>query len=283
MFGHTRYNGHGESVRLNLPRKGLFIVIDTSLLQAVAQLVRDAGDIVEDIAKKGYDTQFKGASDPVTTADLACDTFLRERLLTLLPGSGWLSEETRDDLSRLDMEYVWIVDPIDGTREFVEGVPQYAVSVALAERGKAVLGVICNPALRDLFAGLVSSGAWLNGNPIRSSRARGERLTVLGSRSEIKRGEFVPFERTMSVEAVGSIAYKLALIGAGHADATFSLGPKNEWDIAAGVAIVEAAGGRVTDKTGRPYVFNQRHTLVNGIVAATAEAYADVMEQLHVE
>ncbi|GLG01417.1 hypothetical protein Alches_14560 [Alicyclobacillus hesperidum subsp. aegles] len=264
-------------------RKGLCIVIDTSLLQAVAQFVEDAGNIVEDIAKKGFDTQFKGVSDPVTTADLACDTFLRERLLALLPGSGWLSEETRDDLSRLDVEYVWIVDPIDGTREFVEGVPQYAVSVALSKRGEAILGVICNPARRELFTGLVGSGAWLNGNPIRASRTRGEQLTVLGSRSEIKRGEFARFEQTMRVEAVGSIAYKLALVGAGQADATFSLGPKNEWDIAAGVAIVKAAGGHVTDKAAKPFVFNQQNTLVNGIVAATAESYTDLLAQLHAE
>lgn len=212
----------------------------------------------------------------MTTADLAADKFLREKLLALLPGSGWLSEETRDNPARLNQEYVWIVDPIDGTREFVEQVPQYAVSVALARSGEVVLGVVCNPAKGELFTGLVGEGAWLNDEPIQAVHPAGEKLIVLGSRSEIKRGEFEPFVDKMIVEAVGSIAYKLALIAAGRANTTFSLGPKNEWDIAAGVALIEAAGGKVTEKTGERFVFNQPDTLVSGIIAATAADYPTV-------
>lgn len=252
-------------------------MINREFLNSVAVLVKGAGDIVQDIAREGFDTKFKEErKDPVTTADLAADSFLREKLLALLPGSGWLSEETRDNPSRLEQEYVWIVDPIDGTREFVEQVPQYAVSVALAKNGEAILGVICNPATNELFTGLIGEGAWLNGDPIEAVYPAGEKLTVLGSRSEIKRGEFAAFDDKMTVEAVGSIAYKLALIAAGRANTTFSLGPKNEWDIAAGVALIEAAGGKVTEKSGERFTFNQANTLVSGIIAATAADYTTV-------
>lgn len=171
---------------------------------------------------------------------------------------------------------MWIVDPIDGTREFVRRIPEYAISVALVRDGKPVVGAVCNPATGDLFLGAVGVGSWRNGRPIACSRPRGDRLVVLGSRSEMKRGEFEPFQGVLDVQAVGSIAYKLALVAAGEADGTFSLGPKHEWDIAAGVALVLAAGGRVHDGAGRAFRFNQTDTLTRGIVAATREAYANL-------
>ncbi|AEJ44464.1 3'(2'),5'-bisphosphate nucleotidase CysQ [Alicyclobacillus acidocaldarius] len=253
--------------------------MDKAWLDGLAEVVQEAGRLVEDIARQGFDTQFKHPEerrDPVTTADLACDAFLKERLLALLPEAGWLSEETKDRPDRLRKSWVWIVDPIDGTREFVRRIPEYAVSVALARDGEPVAGAVVNPATGDLFLGAVGLGAWRNGTPMACSRIRGERLTILGSRSEMNRGEFEPFAGVLDVRAVGSIAYKLALVAAGEADGTFSLGPKHEWDIAAGVALVLAAGGRVHDGAGRPFRFNQPHTLTRGIVAATREAYGDL-------
>jgi myo-inositol-1(or 4)-monophosphatase len=251
--------------------------IDQSLLQSVANIVKEAGAIIEHIARDGFETQYKEQMDPVTTADHAANDYLHEHLLGLFPGSGWLSEETRDNEERLGQDYVWIVDPIDGTKEFVERVPQYAVSVALAKDGEVVLGVVYNPATDECFTGLKGVGAWLNEAPISASYTLTDRLLVLGSRSEIKRGEFARFAEIMDVEAVGSIAYKLALIAAGRAHTTFSLVPKNEWDIAAGVLLVEAAGGLATDKTGKEFVFNQRDTLTDGSLAATPAAYNKVL------
>ncbi|SIS57387.1 3'(2'),5'-bisphosphate nucleotidase CysQ [Alicyclobacillus vulcanalis] len=257
--------------------------MDKTWLNGLAAIVQEAGRLVEDIARQGFDTQFKNPEarrDPVTTADLACDAFLKERLLHLLPEAGWLSEETKDRPDRLGKRWVWIVDPIDGTREFVRRIPEYAVSVALAQDGEPRAGVLVNPATGDVFYGAVGLGAWRNGTPMACSRARGERLTILGSRSEINRGEFEPFADVLDVRAVGSIAYKLALVAAGEADGTFSLGPKHEWDIAAGVALVLAAGGRVHDGASRPFRFNQPDTLTHGIVAATPEAYGDLASLL---
>lgn len=258
-------------------------MIDMDFLKQVAQVVKEAGQIVQDIANAGFNTEFKSGDDPVTTADLAANEYLQTHLLRHLPIAGWLSEETQDNPDRLTEEYVWIVDPIDGTREFVERVPQYAVSVGLARHGVPILGVICNPALDECFSGIVGMGAWLNGEPMRSYHAPAEKLSVLGSRSEMKRGELARFMEVMDVSVVGSVAYKLALIAAGRAHATFSLVPKNEWDIAAGVALVQAAGGRVTHLTGEPFMFNQRDTLVRGIVAATDGEFDGLMAQLEVK
>lgn len=282
--------------------------IDTEFLETVAGIVKEAGRIVEEIAEAGFETRFKTGDDPVTTADHAANNHLREHLLALLPEAGWLSEETRDTEARLSKEYVWIVDPIDGTREFVERVPHYAVSVALARGTEVILGVVYNPALDECFYGLKGAGAWLNGSPIRASypgpgTGGGERggdvsgdasddrsssseaprqglLVALGSRSEIKRGEFQPFEELLEVKAVGSIAYKLACVAAGRAHTTFSLVPKNEWDLAGGVAIIEAAGGKAADKTGKPFVFNQRDTLTNGSLAATSYDYDTILRMI---
>lgn len=121
-------------------------------------------------------------------------------------------------------------------------------------------------------------GAKLNGYPIKAEHPTDDRLVVLASRSEVKRGEFKPFDASAEITPVGSIAYKLALVAAGRADATWSLGPKNEWDIAAGVLLMEEAGGHVTDKRDHPFRFNQANTLVNGIVATTATARDKVLQ-----
>ncbi len=238
-------------------------------LEVVKKYVHQAGQAIFQMAADGFETAYKANEDPVTTADLKADSILREGLTKDFPGTGWLSEETRDDYSRLDKELVWVVDPIDGTKEFVSGIPEYAVSVALVEYGLPVLAVVYNPATEELFAAAHGQGAWLNGEAINAEHALTAKPVLLASRSEIRRGEFERFEPFAEIRPCGSIAYKLALVAAGIADATFSLGPKNEWDIAAGVLLVSESGGNVTNPSGAPFTFNQRSTLVDGIVATT--------------
>ena len=247
--------------------------IDWCFLDLVCDAVKEAGHIIESIANEGFDTAYKERQDPVTNADRAANDFLHERLLHLLPDAGWLSEETRDNDERLTKDYVWIVDPIDGTKEFIDRVPHYAVSVALIYHSQLILGVVYNPSKNECFSALREYGAWLNAEPIRADYHETDKMRVLGSRTEINRGEFEPFAGHLEVVAVGSIAYKLALIAAGKANATFSLTPKNEWDIAAGVLLMEEAGGMITDKLRRPFVFNQSDTLVNGVIASTKASY----------
>ena len=247
-------------------------------LEVLKDYVQQAGQAIFQMAEKGFDTAYKENKDPVTTADLEADRILKEGLLKNFPESGWLSEETRDDPMRLEKKRVWIVDPIDGTKEFVSGIPEYAVSVALTENGHPVLATVYNPAAGELFSAAKDKGAWLNGETIKAQHPMGVRPVLLASRSEIKRGEFKPFEPFAEIRPCGSIAYKLALVAGGFADATFSLGPKNEWDIAAGVLLVAEAGGEVSDITGKSFLFNLRSTLVDGIVGATKSAIHPVRD-----
>ena len=245
-------------------------------LEVLKKYVHQAGQAIFQMAAEGFETAYKANEDPVTTADLKADSILRKGLTNDFPGTGWLSEETRDDFSRLDKKLVWIVDPIDGTKEFVSGIPEYAVSVALVEDGLPVLAAVYNPAAGELFAAASGQGAWLNQEVINSEHELTKKLILLASRSEIKRGEFKPFEPFAQIRPCGSIAYKLALVAAGRADATFSLGPKNEWDIAAGVLLVNESGGKANNLNGTPFIFNQRNTLVHGIVAAASHAVQPV-------
>jgi myo-inositol-1(or 4)-monophosphatase len=204
---------------------------------------------------------------PVTEADKAADRVLREMLLH--EGEGWLSEETVDDLARLQKQRVWVVDPLDGTQEFLAGISEWCVSIALVENGRAVMGGISNPATGETFLGSLECGLTYNGKPARASvRTTLEGATVLASRSEVGRGEWEPFRNTsITVRPIGSVAYKLALVAAGLADATWTLVPKHEWDVAAGVALVCAAGGFAECPDNSAPAFNKRSPVFSGLVA----------------
>ncbi|MGQ0849010.1 MAG: 3'(2'),5'-bisphosphate nucleotidase CysQ [Actinomycetota bacterium] len=208
----------------------------------------------------------KDNQDPVTEADLALDHALKESLVR--PGEGWLSEETADDRHRLGAERVWVVDPLDGTKEFVQGIPEWCVSVGLVEDGRAVAGGILNPAAGFLSIGGEGLGCTLNGIRMPMAEGLGDRALVLASRTEVGRGEWQRFEGAdFRVQAMGSVAFKLARVACGLAHATWSLAPKHEWDVAAGAALVAAAGGEVLGLDGTPLVFNQPSPWLPGLIA----------------
>src|SRR2546423_7315624 len=214
------------------------------------------------------ETEYKIGHDPVTEADRAVDAVLRQNLLR--NGEGWLSEETADNPARLDKERVWIVAPRDGRREFVQGLPEFCVSSGLAEDGKPVAGGIYNPATQETFLGSVDTGVLYNGRPARPSQRKTlEGAVILASRSEVKRGEWKPFEgQSFQIKALGSVAYKLALVSAGLADVTFTLTPKNEWDVVAGAALVLSAGGFVSTLEKSSLLANRRDPLLSGLLAS---------------
>ena len=214
------------------------------------------------------EARMKEGDDPVTEADLAVDAVLYASLPQ--PGEGWLSEETIDDHSRLDKERVWVVDPLDGTREFVAGIPEWCVSIGLVERGMAVAGGILNPATGEMIIGAQGIGVFEEQFPVRTSqRASLQGALVLASRSEVRRGQWARFDDAdFTVKPCGSVAYKLALVATGQADATWTLVPKNAWDVAAGVALVTAGGGKafLPGQSGHPEL-NQADPLLPGLVA----------------
>jgi myo-inositol-1(or 4)-monophosphatase len=213
--------------------------------------------------------EYKAGHDPVTEADRLVDAVLRQELLK--PGEGWLSEESDDDLSRLETQRVWIVDPLDGTREFVAGIPEFCVSAAMVENGKPITGGICNPVTGEIFLGSISLGVFYNGKrvvPRHSPSLAG--AVILASRSEVKRGEWKDFENLgFEIRPMGSVAYKLARVAAGLADATFTLSPKHEWDVAGGAALVLSGGGFVTLPDDAPLVCNKKNPLLPGLIAGS--------------
>lgn len=237
------------------------------ILQRIQSGLDAAGVVFGRFTPGEIEAEYKAGHDPVTEADRALDAVLRQNLLR--DGESWLSEETADDLSRLEKDRVWIVDPLDGTREFVLGLPEFCVSIGFIEAGKPVAGGIYNPATKQSFLGAVGAGVICNGQPARpSQRTSLAGALVLASRSEVKRGEWKQFESAaFKIQAMGSVAYKLALVSAGLADMTFTLVPKHEWDVAAGAALVAAAGGFVCKPDGSELRCNQRDPLLPGLLA----------------
>ena len=209
-----------------------------------------------------------GGLGPVTEADRVSNRVLHEALVR--NGEGWLSEETVDDLTRLSKDRVWIVDPLDGTSDFLAGLPEWCVSVAMVEKGRPVVGGICNPATGEIFLGAPGAGLTYNGQPATASaKARLDRAIVLASRSELRRGEWERFRNgVFEIRPMGSVAYKLALVAAGLADATWTLTHKNEWDVAAGVALIGAAGGIVHSSNDDPLEFNKKSPVLPGLFAS---------------
>jgi myo-inositol-1(or 4)-monophosphatase len=238
------------------------------ILQRIESALGAARVVFDRFTPGAVETEYKAGHDPVTEADRAVDAVLRENLLR--DGEGWLSEETADNPSRLDKRRVWIVDPLDGTREFVLGLPEFCVSIGFVEDGRPVAGGIYNPATHETFLGSVDSGMLYNGKPASASqRASLAGAQVLASRSEVKRGEWKQFEGgPFQVKAMGSVAYKLALVAAGLADVTFTLTPKNEWDVAAGAALVLSAGGFVATLDHAPLRCNNKNPLISGLLAS---------------
>lgn len=237
------------------------------ILKRIESALDAARQIFSGFTLGAIEAEYKAGHDPVTEADKAVDAALRQELLR--DGEGWLSEESVDDRSRLDKKRVWIVDPLDGTREFIAGIPEFCVSVAMVQDGIPVAGGVCNPATKEVFLGSLESGVTYNGKPVHASQRKSLKgASVLASRSETKRGEWKRFEKgLLEVRPIGSVAYKLALVSAGLADATFTLTPKHEWDVAGGAALVSSAGGFVSTLQNSALQCNNKSPLLSGLLA----------------
>jgi myo-inositol-1(or 4)-monophosphatase len=224
----------------------------------------------------------KGEAGPVTEADLASNASIQRILLRAFPDDGWLSEETADRPDRLAKSRVWIVDPLDGTWEFTQGVPEFVVSIGLSVEGAAVLGVLYNPITEETYSGIRGDGAWLNGSRTAVSPTfELAASTFCVSRTETARGLLKRFEGQLNLQPKGSVAYKCGLVAAGRYDGVFTHNPRHEWDICAGVAIIEAAGGRVTDRQGQSYRFNQADPLKQPLIGTNPHVHAALLAMLN--
>ncbi|HEX3819923.1 MAG TPA: 3'(2'),5'-bisphosphate nucleotidase CysQ [Candidatus Sulfotelmatobacter sp.] len=238
------------------------------ILKRIDAAIEAARLVFERFTPGAIETEYKIGHDPVTEADRAVDAAMRKELLG--DGEGWLSEESVDDVSRLGRKYVWVVDPLDGTREFVAGIPEFCVSIGFVEDGRPVAGGIYNPATKEKIIGAIDCGVLYNGQSAKpSQRTELKGSLILASRSEVKRGEWEQFKGgDYQIRPMGSVAYKLGLVASGKAEVTFTLTPKNEWDVAAGVALVESAGGFTSTLDNKPLQCNRKDPLLSGLLAS---------------
>ncbi|WP_296419524.1 3'(2'),5'-bisphosphate nucleotidase CysQ [Pseudooctadecabacter sp.] len=217
---------------------------------------------------------------PVTEADLHVNRQLEADLQAARPDYGWLSEETEDGTARQSTDRQFIIDPIDGTRAFIEGSKDWAHSLAVAEAGRIVAGVVYLPMRDALYAAALGRGATLNGSPIRAQPDKPiDSATLLTTKPIMDPKHWVagvpPFNRTFR----SSLAFRLALVAEGRFDGMLTFRPTWEWDVAAGSLIVTEAGGHATTKDGQAPRFNNPHPQINGMVASGG-IHAQIMSAL---
>ena len=241
-----------------------------------------AGRIALDHFRHDPETWDKGSDlGPVTEADLAVDAALRERLCAARPEYGWLSEESADTPARLSRESVFIVDPIDGTRAFIEGGWNFSVVVAVVRGGRVGAGVVHMPARDKTYSATQGGGARLNGKRIRASRrTRLEGAGVLASRRHIEHGPWRSGPPPVRRHFRSSLAYRLCLVAEGRFDAALTFRDCWEWDVAGADLICREAGAGVTGRGGLPHAYYNREPRVPGIVAAPQALHASLMAQI---
>jgi len=245
-------------------------------LACLTEALKNAGKRAMDLARTGFKVHTKKDRSPVTTADLEVNRILRDMQETHFPDDGWLSEESPDDPARLGKARVWIVDPIDGTKAYVNRVPEYCISVGLIAGGVPVLGAIFNPSTDELFTAIRGGGLRVNGRPSRPNLPGEGPCEVMVSPWEHRSGRWAELDGQVRFRAMLSIAHALALVAAGRVQATLTIEPENEWDLAAGVLLVQESGGTVADAEGRPFTFNQVTPRLRGVIAVAATAGAEL-------
>ncbi|MBA1156199.1 inositol monophosphatase family protein [Microvirga mediterraneensis] len=248
-----------------------------ALAPAVRDAARRAGELALPYYRAGAQTAarlwYKGQSSPVTEADIALDVFLKEHLSGLFPQAGWLSEETADDPSRLDQSYVWIVDPIDGTRAFASGLSDWAVSIALVKDGRPVLGILHAPVHERLYEARIGEGAWCNGERLALAQVDDfSRARVAGPKPLVDR-----FERRMGpverLPKVPSLALRLARVADGAIDVGLVSANAQDWDIAAADLILQEAGGRLTGFDGSTPIYNRPQPSHDEMIAVASRLH----------
>ncbi|MGY8667957.1 3'(2'),5'-bisphosphate nucleotidase CysQ [Bradyrhizobium sp. UFLA05-109] len=253
---------------------------ETSLTRDATLLkdtVREAGSLAHAMFRTELKKWIKGASSPVSEADIAVNDLLEARLRGATPDYGWLSEESADDETRLKRRLVWVVDPIDGTRNYLNGHDDWCVSVALVENASPVLAAVFAPTTGEFFFAARGRGTTLNDVPVRATE--GEELDfsrVAGPKPLVERlkpslGEIKLHPR------IGSLALRLCRVAHGALDAAFAGGNSHDWDLAAADLIVQEADGRMSDLSGDPLLYNRREVAHGVLVAAGRDRHANIV------
>jgi myo-inositol-1(or 4)-monophosphatase len=256
------------------------------LAQARAHLiaaVREAGSNALSRFRRPLKSWTKGKRSPVSEADIAANVILRDRLMTANPDFGWLSEESEDDGARQRARYVWVVDPIDGTRAYIDGLSDWAVSAALVEGGRPVVAALFAPVSEELFVAVKGEGATLNGEPLAASGGAGlEGARVAGRKRQVESlAALVPI---VTVPNIHSLALRLARVAQGAVDVALAQSHSHDWDLAAADLLVHEAGGALTSLTGATLTYNRPDLVHDVLVAAGRErhtALVDLLRERH--
>jgi myo-inositol-1(or 4)-monophosphatase len=249
--------------------------LTNAFLDALCGISHDAGQVALGRFKTRFDTWEKSPGNPVSEVDLAVDQFLKERLSALDPEAAWLSEETLDNPDRLAKARVWIVDPIDGTRDFVRGRSGWAISIALAEGGRVTHAVLDAPVLGHKWTAVAGQGAYKDGALMRASQC----TALAGARVPADSLPKVDSDLTC-VDKPNSIAIRIAMVANDDADLVAALRPSNEWDVAAASLILQEAGGVITDAHGLGFAFNTAGAQMEGLAASGHALHAQVVDRL---
>jgi myo-inositol-1(or 4)-monophosphatase len=243
----------------------------------LATIVREAGALAASTFRGTYRSWTKGGGSPVSEADIAVDDFLRERLPRLVP-AGWLSEETEDNRTRLSSARLWIVDPIDGTRAYMAGRTDWAVSVALVENARPIAAVVFAPMEDGFYLALAGEGATLDGAPITASVGEGfDQAHVAGPKPLIER--LAKFEPGVVAEPkVHSLALRIARVATGRLDVAFAGRDSHDWDLAAADLLVHEAGGALTTFEGEQIIYNRAEARHGALIAAGPARHARLIE-----
>ncbi len=245
------------------------------MLEQIAAIAEEAGRIAASRCGTAYKSWEKVPGHPVCDIDLEVNAFLRERLTAVDPDAGWLSEETLDDTDRIERRRLWVVDPIDGTRDYLRNRPGWCVSVALVEDRVPVLGVLAAPVRGELWTAARGRGAWRDGAPLRVS----PRAELPGAR--VPADQLPKVDRDLTAVAKpNSIALRIAMVAAGEADLLATLRWGFEWDIAAAALIAKEAGATVSGALGQPLAFNTASGEAFGVLVATPGIHAAAVERL---
>lgn len=249
---------------------------NVALAEELGLAVREAGQIALKYFRGSIRSWTKGHDSPVSEADIAVDEFLRTRLSR--DGFGWLSEESQDDRTRLSAERLFIVDPIDGTRSFLAGRPDWAVVAAAVEQGRPTAAAIYVPADDDLYVAASGEGATRNG--IRIGTTAGSSLAgarIAGPKKMLERLSTIDPE-TLQVPKIHSLALRLARVAEGRIDAAFASINAYDWDLAAADLLVHEAGGAMTNFAGEALVYNLHDPVHGAVLAAGRDRHAAMLD-----
>jgi myo-inositol-1(or 4)-monophosphatase len=249
-------------------------------LGLIRQAAIEAGALAMDLRRAGLETWSKSGGSPVTNADLAVDSLLKERLLAARPDYGWLSEETADDPARLGKKRLFVVDPIDGTAAYIKGLPWFSIAIAVVEAGRPIIGIVHAPAVDETYSAVRGGGARLNGNLIMPSQTTVlQDSAMLGDAKMFAHPAWRQPWPVMRFATRNSIAYRMALVAAGAFDAALALSAKNDWDLAAGDLIAAEAGAMTTDHKGARFVYNRPSPLQTSMICATPALHTLILER----